>query len=85
MMGFEGMLVDAAIAAGMKVPPDPDNTPYRKEDFPHFWVFCRLQLNRAIQWGEHWENAKVIANIPEEKLKTMTLEHFIAEGLRIQT
>lgn len=85
MLVFEGMLVEAAQKAGMKCPEDPDNTPYDRNDYPHFWVFCQLQLGRGIQWGEHWDNAVIIAKIPEEKLKTMLLPDFLALGLRWQS
>ena len=80
MMAFPGMLVDAATQAGMAVPLDPDR--FSNNDFPHFFVFCQLQLGRRMAWDEHWENAKVIAQIPVEELKKLTLEGFIARGLR---
>jgi len=82
MMAFPGMLVGAAEKAGMKVPPDPDN--FLAEEYLHFQVFCILQLWRPIKWGEHWENAEIIASIPEEELKTMTLEDFLDKGLHYQ-
>lgn len=89
MMVFPSMLVPAAQSAGMKAPTEKEmdkfeknwNNQKMKEKYPHFWVFCTLQLARPVRWGEHWENAKVIAGIPEEKLKTMTLSDFIAAGL----
>lgn len=74
------MLTAAAQLAGMKVPPDPDD--FDPEKFPHFHVFCLLQLSRPVRvHGEHWNNAKVIADIPEDKLRTMTLGDFIEAGL----
>ena len=83
MMAFPSMLESAAKQAGMSVPPEPDDD-FDIEKFPHFHVFCLLQPCRPIQWGEHWENAKIIAAIPAKKLKTMTLEDFLAKGLRWQ-
>jgi hypothetical protein len=97
MMVFPSMLMTAATQAGMKVPTESELERYEEvEDlardfpdfiqrYPHFHVFCNLQLCRPIRWGEHWENAKVIAAIPLEKLKTMTLEDFIAAGLEYHT
>lgn len=70
MMAFPSMLVDAATKAGMKIPPDPDN--FKPEEFPHFHVYCNVQLGRAITWGNHWNNAEIITKVPEEKLKTIT-------------
>jgi len=84
MMAFESMLVDAATEAGMKVPPESllDTEPsFDKNEYPYFFVFCQLQLGRPIQWGEHWENAKIIASVPLEKLKSMLLEDYLALGL----
>lgn len=68
MFAFPGMLIGAAEKAGMKVPEDADN--YEKEDYPHFWVFCTLQLGVPIeQWDAPWHNANVIAAIPEEDIR----------------
>jgi hypothetical protein len=71
------MLVEAAEQAGMKVPADPDN--YDAEEYPHFDLYCLLQLCRPIRWGEHWENAKVLAGIPIDELKKLTLAQLIEE------
>jgi hypothetical protein len=88
MMAFEVMLVGAATEAGMKVPPEgqldqeDETKQFDKEEYPHFWVFCCLQLGRPMgSWSEHWDNAKIIADIPVEELKTMKLEDFLAKGL----
>lgn len=81
MIAFPKMLVSAAKAAKMKVPKDPDEFP--KEKYPHFWIFCAIQLARPMRSpGEHWENAKIIAEISEEKLKTMTFADFISAGVQ---
>jgi len=84
MMAYPGMLVGAAEKAGMKVPPDPDGE-WKVEEFPHFNIFCTVQLGRRIRWGEHWDNAKVVAAIPEDKLKTITLMELIEAGLEWAT
>jgi hypothetical protein len=81
MMVFPGMIAKAAEKAGMKVPADPDGK-WKPKDFPHFHVFCNVQLARPIHWGEHWENAEIIAAIPEAELKTLTLANLISRGLR---
>lgn len=52
------------------------------EDFPHFYVFCSVQLCRPLSyWGEHWENAKVISSIPDDKIREITLEELLDMGL----
>lgn len=83
MMAFPGMLIHAAVEAGMSVPDDPDvdDMDSFKETHPHFWVFCVLQLGRPMQWGEQWDNAATIARIPVELLKTMDLAAFRAAGV----
>jgi hypothetical protein len=82
MMAFPSMLVRAAEEARMKVPDDPND--FNAEEFPHFQCFCSLQLCRPITWGEHWENAKVIAGFTEDEIKAATLETFIERGLQFQ-
>jgi hypothetical protein len=84
MIAFARMLVSAAQKAGMSVPEDPDSFKESKEAHPHFFVFCMLQLGRPVRYhGEHWhwDNAKLIAEIPKEEIMKLTLEDFIARGL----
>jgi hypothetical protein len=83
MIVFPGMLVEAAKKAGMKVPEDPDN--FQPEEYPHFDIFCTVQLCRRIRWGEHWDNAKVVAAIPDDKLKSVTLQDLLDAGLEYST
>lgn len=81
MLAFPGMLIKAAEQAGMKVPEDPDDFDPKK--FPHFQVFCTVQLGRAMtSWTEHWENAKVVAEVPEEAIFTIKMPELIKKGLR---
>jgi hypothetical protein len=92
MLAFQSMIAKAATDAGMKVPPedqldvfdDTMNTVWTIEDYPHFGIFCHLQLARSMSSpNQHWENAKVIAAIPEEQLKTMLIQDFVAAGVDI--
>ena len=70
MIAFPSMLASAAHAAGMAVPDNPDN--FLAEDYPHFHVFCGVQLCRPmLSPGEHWENAEIIAAIPKDTLYSM--------------
>jgi hypothetical protein len=78
MIVFESMLVDAATEAGMKIPPDPES--YVPNDYPHFHVFCRVQMNRPVTWGNHWNNARIIAAVPEEEIRTVTEDQLTARG-----
>lgn len=80
MIVFPSMIAEAAERAGMKVPPNVDNVNFEpdscKEEYPHFFAYCCLQLCRPIIWGNHWQNAEIIAKVPEDKLKTMTEQDF---------
>ena len=84
MLVFPGMIAEAAKIAGMAVPESPDDEDsWTAKEFPHFMAFCNLQLARPMNSpSEHWENAHIIAPIPVEKLKRMTLQDFLALGLR---
>lgn len=70
MIAFAFMLEHAAAEAGIPVPKNSDC--FNKNEYPQFEVFCKTQLNRAMHPGEHFENAKNLAKIDIEKLKTMT-------------
>lgn len=83
MIAFPGMLVTAAKNAGMKVPKDPDN--FDASRYPHFSVFCAVQLCRRMRPGEHFENAEIIARIPNDKIQTVTLTDLLAKGLIFAT
>lgn len=83
MFAFPGMLVSAAKQAGIRTPKNPDD--FDPKRFPHFAVFCTVQLGRRMRPGEHWENAKVIASVPTKEIKTVTLDGLIARGLQWST
>jgi hypothetical protein len=83
MLVFPEMIAQAAQDAGMKVPENTEE--FDPNEYPHFQVFCNVQLGRPIQWGEHWENAKVIAAIPENKIRKTTLTQLISKGLQYQS
>ena len=63
----------------MKVPGNPDDFP--KEDYPHFQVFCIVQLERSCRLGEHFGNAKIIAAVPYDEIRLVTLVNLPAKGL----
>ncbi|RJQ30280.1 hypothetical protein C4565_00415 [Candidatus Parcubacteria bacterium] len=69
---FPEMLVEPAKKAGMKVPKDVDN--YDQEKYPHFFVYCTMQLGTPMPFpGCHWDNAKIVASIPVDKIKKVTV------------
>ena len=80
MIAFPVMLKGAAELAGMKVPPDLEK--YSNSDYPHWHCFCVLQLGRAVTYhGEHWDNAKIIAAVPDDDIMKFSVKDFIALGL----
>lgn len=87
MLCFEMMLAQAAADAGMKVPPEEKMDAkgvcaWDREEYPHFFIFCLLQLNRGMSSpDQHWNNAKAIAKIDGEALKTMTMADFAKAGV----
>lgn len=42
MLAFPGMIADAAVRAGIKVPDDLDE--YDPLKYPHWHIFCMVQL-----------------------------------------
>jgi hypothetical protein len=81
MLVFAGMIVDSAVKAGMKVPEDPDD--FDAEQFPHFHAFCNVQLGyRMPNLHCHWGNAEIIAAIPEDKIKTITVKELLELGFQ---
>lgn len=84
MMVFPSMLVGACKKAGIKVPEDVDN--YDAENFPHFSVFCTLQLCRPmVSLDEHWNNAVIISKLSKKEIETFTLTDYLAKGLSFAT
>lgn len=92
MIVFPGMLIAPAAEAGMPH-PDFDVDAIDSDDewqervvkpYPHFAVFCHVQLCRAMTGPtEHWENAKIIAAIPDDEIRTMTFSDLAEAGVRM--
>ena len=79
MIAFRAMLVGPAEQAGIKVPPDLEL--YDSAEYPHWGAFLNMQLGRRMPCAtSHWDNAKIIAAIPDEKIKTITVEAVMALG-----
>lgn len=82
MFAFPSMLVNPAKEAGMKVPEDAEN--FDPHDFPHFQVYLIMQVGRPIPHTDsHWTNAKIIAAVPDDKIKELTVPELMALGLEI--
>ena len=82
MIAFPEMLIAPAEKAGMAVPPDSEN--FDREEYPHFAVFCAVQLGASMPTPvAHWDNTKVIAAVPEDKIRIITFKQLIANGLAV--
>ena len=84
MIAFAGMLCSAADKVGMKYPKDPDTYVENKNEYPHFFVFCMAQLARPIRMGEQFDNAEIIAKIPDDKIMKVSLNDLLKLGISWQ-
>lgn len=78
MLVFNSQLVSAAEDADIPVPKNPDCFDAMK--YPRFELFCKAQLGRPMSPGAQFENAKVIARIPEEALTKATAVDLVGFG-----
>lgn len=79
MIAFPGMLIRPAKDAGMKVPDDPDD--FDKGAYPHFYVYMQAQLGAPMPFPDApFENAKVIAAIPDEEITKITYQELLEKG-----
>jgi len=82
MIAFPSMLIYPAKNAGMKVPEDADN--YDPNEFPHFHVFCTVQIGAPHPYaGCHFDNAKIIAALSDKEIKEITYEELMDNGFQI--
>jgi hypothetical protein len=78
MLVHPGSIAKAAQDAGMAVPSDLDS--YNQEAYPHWDVYCKVQLGVPVTWGNHWRNAKIITDIPLDRIRDVTLQDLEALG-----
>ena len=86
MIAVPTMLMAPAIKAGMKVPPEDEvlEGRYNPEEYPHFHVFLYVQLGSPMPNPHaHWDNAKLIASISDEEIRTVTGSQLEQKGLQI--
>jgi hypothetical protein len=82
MVGLPEMLTAPAEEAGIKVPPNLDY--YMANEYPHWEVFCTVQLGAPMPCPTAlWDNAHIIAKIPQDKICLVTLEELIKMGIKI--
>ncbi len=82
MLAFPGLIAPAAERAGIKLPEDVEN--YNKAEYPHWFVFSQMQLGAPMpDPSAHWDNAKVVAVIPNDQITKVTPEQLEEAGFRI--
>ena len=82
MFAFEDMFEPMAKKSGMKIPKDRED--YDPNKYPHWHVLLTTCLGQPMPYpGCHWDNAKIIADIPEEELMKLTYDQLIEKGLSL--
>lgn len=82
MIAFPDMLLAPAQEAGIKTPPSTEN--YDKNEYPHFYVYSAVQLGSPMpRPTSHWHNARVIAEVPDDKIKTLSFENLQALSVEV--
>ena len=82
MFCFAGMLENHIKNSKLKQPSDFEN--YDPNEYPHFHVFQTLHLGCPIDISSLEENANVVADIPEDTIRQITLEQLVEKGLWIE-
>jgi len=67
---------------GIKIPPDPNN--YEKHEYPHWAVFITIHCGHAFDYTVLEENARIIASIPDDKIKEITLDDLKELGCDVE-
>lgn len=69
------------IALGGISVPDDVEAKYNPEMYPHWHVYLCMQIGAPMPHPRaHWDNAKIIAGIPAERLKMMSYADIIEAG-----
>lgn len=85
MLVFPELLASAAEEAGIKVPPENSlhENHWDYNEYPHFTVFCNAQLGHRMRPGAQWENARIIAAIPDNEIKEITFHQLEELGFEL--
>jgi len=82
MIAYPELLTGPAEDAGITVPENPRE--YNGDTYPHWDVFCKVQLGAPMpSWTAQWENAQVIGQIPEDKIRLVTYKQLEKLGLQV--
>ena len=83
MIAHPTLLVGPCNEAGIKVPENPaDLDGYDPDEYPHWDVFLGVQLGRPMpEPTSHWKNAKLIAELNDDEIRTITVNDLLKRGL----
>lgn len=79
MFMFPGMFYNHIKDSKLKIPEDFGN--YNPEECPHFHVFILIHLGQLIDIAALENNANIIADIPENAIKSVTLDDLMEKGV----
>lgn len=79
MFMFPGMFYNHIKDSKLKMPEDFEN--YDPEEYPHFHVFILTHLGQPIDIAALEDNANIIADIPENTIKSVTLNDLMEKGV----
>jgi hypothetical protein len=78
MIVFASALKFHAQNVGMRVPEDVQD--YDALQFPHWYVYCLLQLGRPIVGDSVARNARIIADIPHNRIEKISYNEIVDLG-----
>ena len=82
MICIPEMLAACAEKAGITLPKDIRN--YDADKFPHWYVYKLMQSGAPMPYASaHWDNAKVIAAIPNDRIMKVTYDEVIEMGFAV--
>jgi hypothetical protein len=90
MICIPEMLAQVASEAGIKVPEHmlrrglDEPRGWNPKEYPHWSVYCNMQLGAPMPTpGCHFENAKIVAAIPDAEIGSLTYDAVIARGFQV--
>ncbi len=82
MIAFPEMLVPAAKKNNIEIPTDLEK--YDVNKFKRWHIFTLIQLGSPMPKStSHFTNARIISELPEEELETVTYNQLKAMGLEV--
>lgn len=79
MFMFPGMFYNYIKDSRLKMPDDFED--YNPEEYPNFHVFMFIHLGRPLDIVALEDNAKIIADISEDIIKSVTLNDLMKRGV----